>query len=170
MWYGTRLFPLVPLRPYSRRYLSLFSPTAVLFDWIEFDVWNQAVLQWSQHSTAVARRLKQAHLTRSIPHRALLLVTKIHRCNDRRLSSGFLCNFSAKAHIGYVTKTRRHDIIMIWYYYRIIFHCRFASRFQNIYFGKYTAFIHRPRNMVTVLRVVKTSFSRFQTLSPHPLD
>ena len=31
---------------------------------------------------------------------------KIHRCNDRRLSFGFLCNLSAKGHIGNGTKTK----------------------------------------------------------------
>ena len=34
---------------------------------------------------------------------------KIHRCNDRCLSFGFLCNLSAKGHIGNGRKTKRHQ-------------------------------------------------------------
>ena len=34
---------------------------------------------------------------------------KIHRCNDRRLSFGFLCNLSAKGHIGNGRKIKRHQ-------------------------------------------------------------
>ena len=40
----------------NRFFIFVFSATAILFDWIKFDVWNQVVLQSSYSRASLARQ------------------------------------------------------------------------------------------------------------------
>ena len=95
-----------------------------------------------------------------IIQRACCRFKDLHGCSDCRLRFAISVPKDTIREIRYAKKAKRYGIIFQLLNY---FLCRFASRFENSYYGKNTAIIRWPPLKVAAMQVMRTSF-----LSPRP--